>query len=236
MSQTILTISGAAFTSNYPDGNQLFLNGTWTGTQLGSSAYTLMTSVASNGDAIKKLVQGYGQTSIVGIDYNDPANMGGQTTPSTAWLSPAQDDSWAPNYQVAGSYQTTTQVPTQQAPYMTHVYMVPAAGFVGATLNKIHYVIDDNNFVVYDPMGVARLTEVTVSYFCENYNPATSATLVVASGDSVYICTEDGYSTGVPVAGPLTVNFTANQFGIVTPFLVAPDTIAGSATTLIINR
>lgn len=236
MSQTIIPNSLIPVTViPMPIGNSLTLNGTWTGTAVGSGPYTLMTSVASNGDAIKKLVQGYGQDDKTSKLYNDPANMGGQTTPSTAWLSPAQDDSWAPNYQVSGSYQTTTQVPTQQAPYMTHVWF-EGTNPDEATINRITYVIDDNNFVVFDPFGLATLTEVAVFYICENYNPATSVTINIGSGDSMYISTEDGYSGGIVTAGPATLEFTANKFGIVPPMVVKPVTVANAATSIIINR
>ena len=234
MSQSVIPLQGASTVAfPAPTGNNISLNGLWTGTQIGSSNYTLLTSVASNGNAIQALIQGYAQLDNgAAIYYNIPANFGGQTTPSAAWLSPAQDDSWAPNYQAAGLYQATTQVPTQQAPYMTHVYHVSGSGIF---MCRIAYVIDDDNFVVYDPNGLAVLVEIGVGYLCENFNPATSMKIDIESGVSLVIATEDTFYGPQTINGPTTLEFTANKFGVVPPIAIDNGS-AGANTMVIINR
>lgn len=196
----------------------IMAGGTYTGAAMDNRGYTIMTSDALAGDCINELVYGKMEDDIMYNNnvYNDSATFGGQTTPTTAWLSPAQDDSWAPRYQVASQYQVTKQVPTQQTPLMTHVYSTSSGE---ECIYRIAWVIDANSFVIWDPDQNADGSTYSLVPICQNTNPATSVTVVIPASQNA-----DIYSplTGDSdtVYGPVTLNYTANQKGIVEPFLV----------------
>lgn len=193
---------------------------TWSGTAL-SNGYTILKSDNGMGEAIKELVMGYGLDTVVynNPPYNDPATFGGQSTPVTPWLSPAQDDSWAPRYQVSPAvYQETTQVPSQSVPLMTHVYALGAHSGIW----RIAYVIDNNSFVVWDPQQTATITfDVNeLMYMNQNMFPATKVQFVTSSNvDTIGFGNVDGNSNG-GFAGPCNIEFGPNQEGIVEPFIV----------------
>lgn len=200
----------------------------WTGTFL-PNGYTKISADTSLGNAIKKIVIGYGRDDWDTNNpyYNDLATFGGQTTPVTPFLSPASDDSWAPRYQVAGQYQVTTQVPPQQTPMMTHVYSTGSVKGIW----RVAYVIDDNNFVVYDPQlsAAGNFGALEIIPICQN----TFATTNIAINADA-LSTLDFYyvqNNVAAVQGPLQVNFGANQEGIVEPFLI--ECTAGNCTAVI---
>lgn len=197
----------------------ILAGGTYTGAAMGDSKYTMMTSDALAGDCINELVFGKMDDDMTmnTVIYNDSANFGGQTTPATAWLSPAQDDSWAPRYQSTAQYQVTKQVPNQQAPLMTHVYSTLSGE---ECIYRIAWVVDANRFVVWDPDQNANGTTYSgLVAICQNTNPATSVTVVIPATQNA-----DIYSplTGESetIYGPVTLNYSANQEGIVEPFFV----------------
>lgn len=235
MAQSIVDLQSKNILPYYNGSNLSLFEDDWD-TSVFDSQKNLFKVTAKNGlgQAIKKLIIGYANMDSAPLTYyNDPATFGGQTTPSTAWLSPAQDDSWEPRYQAAGTYQQTTQVPTQQAPLMTHVYCTSeAAGAVG--IWRIERVIDDNNFVVYDPVGLLPVTFLGVGlfYLCENTFPATSIQIVAPNSVDINIYTADNAYNPVLI-GPTNITMTANQFGIVEPFLAFANGAGGIA---IVNR
>ncbi len=207
-----------------PTRQKLALPDSWTGNALTTgpnnpNGLTIITADNGLGNAISRIVMGYGRDNLLYEEpyYNNPAQKGGQTTPVTAWLSPAQDDSWAPRYQVSGQYQVTTQVPPQQTPFMTHIYSV--TGTIG--IWRVAYVINDNTFVVYDPQQTAvnNFGNLEIIPICQNIFPMTS---IIVEGDGSGACTVYDVlgNGGGPVAGPFRLEFTANQEGIVEPFLL----------------
>jgi hypothetical protein len=186
---------------------------------MGDSKYTMITSDALAGDCINELVIGKMDDDMTmnPVIYNNSATFGGQTTPVTPYLSPASDDSWAPRYQVTSQYQVTNQVPTQQAPLMTHVYSTITGE---ECIYRIAWVVDANSFVVWDPDQNANgTTFVGLVPICQNTNPATSVTVVIPATQSanIYLPFAGG---GQTVFGPATLNYTANQEGIIEPFFV----------------
>jgi hypothetical protein len=201
---------------------------TWTGSSL-PNGYTKITADNGIGEALSKIVLGYGRDNLIGNNpyYNDPAQLGGQTTPNTAWLSPAQDDSWAPRYQTSGQYQVTTQVPTQQTPFMTHVYSTLSTYGIW----RIAYVIDDNNFVVYDPQQTAN-NAFAVNELVPVCQNMFAMTKIVVEGDASAAATiHDAMgAVGGPLGGPFRLEFGPNQEGIVEPFLV--ENTAGNITAI----
>jgi len=200
------------------------LSDAWTGYLLSNGiyppdGYTILKADTSIGDAISAIVMGYGRDNLSYNEpyYNIPTQKGGQTTPVTAWLSPAQDDSWAPRYQVSGQYQVTTQVPPQQTPFMTHIYSL------GATVGiwRIAYVIDDNTFVVYDPQQTAvnNFGATDLIPICQNMFPMTSVVIEGDASASLSVYDVLGNTSGGPPVGPFRLEFNQNQEGIVEPFI-----------------
>lgn len=219
MGQTVYTLNS---NSIIPITNRLggAMNDTWTGAYIGNG-YTKLVADTSTGKAIKELVIGYGSdyALLSPITHNDPATFGGQSTPVTPWLSPAQDDSWAPRYQVSPAvYQETTQVPSQSVPLMTHVYALGSHSGIW----RIAYVIDDNSFVVWDPMRTAdsvTFDSEELMYMCQNTNPATKVQFISSlNTDTLGIKNIDGVYGG-DIAGPFNMEFNPNQEGIVEPFV-----------------
>lgn len=215
----------------YPNGNSNTIS-SFQGTALNADHTILTYTGGGSSNMIQALLVGASTNDLGGVQYNDITTFGGQTTPTTAWLSTAQDDSWEPRYQAVGAYQQTTQVPTQQAPLMTHVYCLSeAVGAVG--IWRIERVIDDNNFVVYDPSGSARTTfgAEALGYLCQNVFPSTSVQIVSPTSVDVTMFFVDGTTT--TSIGPTNMTMTANQFGIVEPFLAFANGAGGIA---IVNR
>lgn len=221
MSETIITLQPSTPTLVPAPARQgSYLSGSWTASYW-SNGYTLMTDAGGTGNAIIELLFGQGTDDLLisSPTYNNPAEFGGQTTPNTAWLSPAQDDSWAPRYQVAGGYQTTTYVPTQNKPLMTHIY---GKGTEGAPLGiwRIDRVIDKDNFVIFDPqqgMPAGPSDPETFIPICQNMFPATKVVFSFseAFNGTIY------YATGFgDIYGPTTFDVGPGTNGIVEPMVV----------------
>lgn len=227
MGQTLISIGGNQIMP-YPQKQDLTLNDTWTGTAL-SNGLTIITADSGNGNAITNILIGYGRndSDYNAPKYNDLATFGGQTTPVTEWLSTAQDDSWAPRYQSTPEYWVTTQVPPQQTPFMTHIYSFATVPGVW----KVAYVIDDNNFAVYDPNQTATgsFGAAEIIPICQNLNPATS---IEVQGDSSATATFYFSQTTSLITGPFNFKLGPNQEGIVEPFLikVSAGTVNASIT------
>lgn len=229
MSQNIVNISAGFEILPYPIRQSETLTGSWYGSQMGNG-YALINCTTSDGNAIEALVTGYGRDNMIVSQpyYNNPDKLGGQTVPVLPYLSPASDDSWKPRYQYFSDYQVTTQVPTQSLPMMTHVYFYEA-GNTG--IFRISYVIDDDNFVVYDPAGLITGLNFPSPPLGACINTFATMNINIQGPSGTTVTIYNTLSAGVSFTGPFNMDFGSNQNGVVEPFIA--DVAAGTVIATI---
>lgn len=202
------------------------------GTSIGNG-YTLLTGNVSYPLAIATTIQGNSlQQFFSPLDINVPNRFGGQFTPVTDYLSTASDDSWQMRNVPTSSYgvyQVATQVPTQNLPIMTHVY-VRGENNGKYGIWKVAYVIDDTRVVVYDPKGQAAgyWGEDFMYASCQNIQSAKNVNLQAKAGAAMLIINTLG--TYEVIYGPFNIDFGPNQNGIVEPFAVIVQSSTVTAT------
>ena len=216
-----------------PQNASNFLPGQWSCTNL-PNGYTQLTSIGSVGGAYNYVLWGKTINEEVKspsiVTYNDPATFGGQTTPTTAWLSPAQDDSWEPRYVTPTTYQQTTQVPTQQAPTQTHLICKDTNNIPGVW--RIAYVIDDNNFVVYDPQRNLIGTQAEETLYTLNVNVMACREMEVTIYDTATYSVSTVFNQGSHTLGPGVHKFTANKEGVIEPIVFWDPQSSGGLTAI----
>jgi hypothetical protein len=171
----------------------------------------------SNGDLLKRLLQGNIVVDSTGVAVQDPSAFGGLTPDNTA------NGYTTPTY---GQYAVSTNMPNSNAPLVN--YIVCSGVFIAEVLQ----VIDDNTMIVKDSGVVAAFgISSTIFGLSTNSYPLTSAQIITTA-------TSDGFlflpgQAAITITTNQTITFSPNNYGAIEPFMFQGT---NGNTTMIYNE